>query len=212
VSGESPESLSWEARGRKVSVVDAVCCVYFCAAGKSGLLIAILTGLGMEVLIPDEVVAEAETKRSYGQLATHLGRMKASTTVKILPRLVLEDERTAVLANVARVRGMSLGLSLSSRRDLGEAVVIGHAKHLADSGHEVYVLIDDQGGQVLASGEGLDIITVEMLLLAGVRLGLVPVGKLRSTYESLRPFGAGLPTWKASTLKIDYERWRQASG
>lgn len=91
-------------------------------------------------------------------------------------------------------------------------MVIGHAKHLADSGHEVYVLIDDQGGQVLASGEGLDIITVEMLLLAGVRLGLVPVGKLRSTYESLRPFGAGLPTWKASTLKIDYERWRQASG
>ena len=127
VSGESPESLSWEARGQKVSVVDAVCCVYFCAAGKSGLLIAILTGLGMEVLIPEEVVAEAETKRSYGQLATHLGRLKASTTVKILPRLVREDERTAVLANVARVRGMSLGLSLSSRRDLGEAVVIGHA-------------------------------------------------------------------------------------
>jgi len=110
------------------------------------------------------------------------------------------------------VRGMSVDLALSSRADLGEAVVIGHAKHLADSGHEVYVLIDDQGGQVLASGEGLGIITVEMLLLAGVQLGLLPAGKLKSTYESLRPFGAGLPSWKAGTLKTDYERWRREGG
>lgn len=166
----------------------------------------------MEILIPEEVAAEAESKRSYGQLATHLRRLRASTAVKILPRLVLEDERTAILENVARVRGMSVGLALSSRTDLGEAVVIGHARHLADSGHEVYVLIDDQGGQVLASGEGLEIITVEMLLLAGVRLGLLPVGQLKTTYESLRPFGAGLPTWKASTLKTDYERWRRQPG
>ena len=81
---------------------------------------------------------------------------------------------------------------------------------MADSGHEVRVLIDDQGGQVLASAEGLEIITVEMLLLAAVKLGLLPAGKLPSTYESLRPFGAGLPTWKASTLKSDYESWRRA--
>jgi hypothetical protein len=208
MSGESPELPSSE-EGRRISIVDAVCCVYSCAAGKSGLLIGILTGLGMEILIPEEVAAEAESKRSYGQLATHLRRLKASRTVQILPRLVLEDERTAVLANVARVRGMSMGLALSRRADLGEAVVIGHARHLADSGHEVYVLIDDQGAQVLASGEGLEVITVEMLLLAAVSLGLLPAGKLESTYESLRPFGAGLPTWKASTLKTDYDLWRR---
>jgi hypothetical protein len=212
VSDEGPESPGSDETGRKLSIVDAVCCVYFCAAGKSGLLVAILTGLGMEILIPEEVVAEARNKKIYGQLSTHIQRLQASTKVKILPRLVLEDERSAVLANVSRVRGMSVDLALSSRADLGEAVVIGHAKHLADSGHEVYVLIDDQGGQVLASGEGLGIITVEMLLLAGVQLGLLPAGKLKSTYESLRPFGAGLPSWKAGTLKTDYERWRREGG
>ena len=154
MSGESPELPSSEEMGRKISVVDAVCCVYFCAAGKSGLLIGILKGLGMEILIPEEVTTEAEGKRSYGQLATHLRRLKASRTVQILPRLVLEDERTAILANVARVRGMSIGLALSSRTDLGEAVVIGHAMHLADAGHEVYVLIDDQGARSSHPGKG----------------------------------------------------------
>ena len=211
MSGESFEPIDSEATKtkRKVSVVDAVCCVYFCAAAKSPLLIAILTALDMDILIPEEVVTEAGQK-SFENLATHLARLKASARVKILPRLMLEDERTDVLANVARVRGMSQALAISSRKDLGEAVVIGHAKHLADSGHAVYVLIDDQGGQVLASTEGLEIITVEMLLLAAVKLGLLPAGRLQSTYESLRPFGAGLPTWKASTLKSDYESWRQA--
>ena len=206
----SGEPLDSGTTDRKFSVVDAVCCVYFCAAAKSGLLIAVLTRLDMEILIPEEVATEAGQKKSFEHLATHLARLKASTRVKILPRLVLEDERTDVLANVARVRGMSQALAISSRRDLGEAVVIGHAKHLADSGHHVYVLIDDQGGQVLASAEGLEIITVEMLLLAAVKLELLPVGKLQSTYESLRPFGSGLPTWKASTLKSDYESWRRA--
>jgi len=146
VSDQSSEPLGSEATKakRKVSVVDAVCCVYFCAAAKSSLLIAILTALDMEILIPEEVVTEAGQK-SFENLATHLARLKASARVKILPRLMLEDERTDVLANVARVRGMSQALAISSRKDLGEAVVIGHAKHLADSGHDVYVLIDDQG-------------------------------------------------------------------
>ena len=209
MSGQGPCALDSRTPGRKISVVDAVCCVYFCAAGKSPLLVSILTTLGMEILIPEEVAAEAESKRSYGQLATHMRRLRASTKVTILPRLVLGDERSAVLANVARVRGLSVGLALSRRKDLGEAIVIGHARHLADTGHEVHVLIDDQGGQALADMEGLHVITVEMLLMAAVKLGLVQAGALRSTYESLRPFGAGLPTWNASTLKTDYEQWRR---
>jgi hypothetical protein len=72
---------------------------------------------------------------------------------------------------------------------------------LAEAGHEVYVLIDDQGGQVLASAEGLTVITVEDLLLAAVELDLLGTEKIKATYEALRPFGSGLPSWPASTLK-----------
>jgi hypothetical protein len=85
--------------------------------------------------------------------------------------------------------------------DLGEAVVIGHAKVLADAGHEVYVVIDDQGGQTLASNEGLTILTVEELLIAAVQLDPLHPEKLRKTYEDLIPFGSGLPTWDASIIK-----------
>ncbi len=72
--------------------------------------------------------------------------MRASDRVQILPQLMADDERADVVAIVARVRGTAARLALSTRKDLGEAVVIGHAKHLAEGGHEVYVLIDDQGG------------------------------------------------------------------
>jgi hypothetical protein len=115
-----------------------------------------------------------------------------------------------VVATVARLRGTSTQLALSTSRDLGEVVVIGHAKVLADAGHEVYVVIDDQGGQTLASCEGLTILTVEDLLLAAAQLNLLPPARLRKTYEDLIPFGSGLPTWDASTMKQKYNEWQQS--
>lgn len=105
---------------------------------------------------------------------------------------------------------MSAQLALSTKRDLGEAVVIGHAKVLADAGHEVYVVIDDRGGQVLASNEGLSVLTVEDLLIAAVRLCVLSAERVRRTYEDLIPFGSGLPTWDASTLKQKFAEWRRA--
>lgn len=51
---------------RLISVVDAVCCVYFCAAGKASLLVRIFAELGMEVLIPAEVEREVLNRRRCG--------------------------------------------------------------------------------------------------------------------------------------------------
>jgi hypothetical protein len=101
-------------------------------------------------------------------------------------------------------------LALSASRDLGEAIVIGHPKALSDAGYEVYVVIDDQGGQALATCEGLVILTAEDLLIAAVELGLLAHERLRKTYEDLIPFGSGLPTWDASTMKQKYNEWRQS--
>jgi hypothetical protein len=193
---------------RVISVVDAVCCVYFCAAGKSALLIKILAGLGMEILIPAEVEREVLRKR-MGQVQVQWPRLRTSSRVRVLDELTPDDDRSDVVATVARVRGTSARLALSTSRDLGEAVVIGHAKVLADEGHEVYVVIDDQGGQTLATCEGLAILTVEDLLLAAVQLGLLLPDRLCKTYEDLLPFGSGLPTWDASTLKQRYSEWRR---
>lgn len=194
---------------RLISVVDAVCCVYFCAAGKSSLLLSILVELGMEILIPAEVEREVLGKR-MGQVREQWPRLRSSSRVRVLDELSPTDSRANVVANVVRLRGTSAHLALSTRRDLGEVVVIGHAKVLADAGHEVYVVIDDRGGQTLASNEGLTVLTVEDLLFAAVQLGLVPSDKLRRTYEDLIPFGSGLCTWDASALKQKLAAWRRS--
>jgi len=203
--GNKPETVP----ARLISVVDAVCCVYFCAAGKYSLLISILVGLGMEILIPAEVEREVLRKR-MGQVQDQWPRLRSSSRVQILEELTPTDSRSGVVATVARLRGTSAQLALSVSRDLGEAVVIGHAKVLADAGHEVYVVIDDQGGQTLASCEGLTILTVEDLLVAAVQLGLLAPKRLRKTYEDLIPFGGGLPTWDASTMKQKYNEWQHS--
>lgn len=92
---------------RVISVVDAVCCVYFCAAGKSALLTSILVELGMEILIPAEVEREVQRKR-MGQVQAHWPRMRASSRVRILDELTPDDDRSNVVATVARVRGTSV--------------------------------------------------------------------------------------------------------
>lgn len=208
-NNDNEDGASGTASTRLISVVDAVCCVYFCAAGKSSLLLRILVELGMEILIPAEVEREVLGKR-MGQIKDQWPRLRSSSRVKILDELTATDVRVSAVANVARLRGTSVQLALSARRDLGEAVVVGHAKVLADAGHEVYVVIDDQGGQTLASNEGLTVLTVEDLLIAAVQLGLLPFERLRKTYEDLIPFGSGLPTWSASALKQKYNEWRRS--
>lgn len=194
---------------RPISIIDAVCCVYFCAAGNSRLLIAILTTLGMEILIPAEVETEVLGKKSCGQLVEHWPKLKASGRVRVLERLTVEDDRSDIVGHVARIRGMSARLALSHRKDLGEAVVLGHAKYLTEQGHKVYVLIDDQGGQALAALEQIEVMTVEDLLLTAVKLDLLPSARLKKTYDNFRQFGSGLPTWNASQMKVDYTAWKQ---
>jgi hypothetical protein len=124
--GNAGGSASEAASTRLISVVDAVCCVYFYAAGKSSLLIRILSELGMEILIPAEVEREVLGKR-LGQVKDQWPRLRSSSRVQILDELTATDIRADVVANVARLRGTSAQLALSTRRDLGEAVVIGHA-------------------------------------------------------------------------------------
>jgi hypothetical protein len=196
---------------KPISIVDAVCCVHFCAAGKSSLLVDTLKALNMEILIPAEVETEVLRKRNLGCLATQWPRMRASQHVRILDELDLSGAQPQVVAQVARIRGIAASLALSRPKDLGEAVVLGHAAHLAAQGHDVYVVIDDQGGQQLAAAENVQILTLEDVLFAAFQLGLVDASGLRTTYQAMIPFGSGLPTWKASFLKRTYDDHRRRS-
>lgn len=148
--------------------------------------------------------------KQLGAVQVHWPRMRASARVKILGPLDPDDKQSVVMARLVEVRRMSARLSVTRSRDLGEAVVIAPARVLADEGHQVWVVIDDQRGKALASTHDLAVLAVEDLLLAAVRLGLLAPERLRKTYEDLIPFGSGLPTWDASSLKRQFRDWRRA--
>jgi hypothetical protein len=120
VTDSSEDEDNASAPARRISVVDAVCCVYFCAAGKYSLLLGILARLGMEILIPAEVEREVLRKR-MGQVQAQWPRLRSSSQVQILDELTIADSRSDVVATVVRLRGTStqrtIGNSIRRNRD-----------------------------------------------------------------------------------------------
>lgn len=82
-----------------VAILDAVCCVQFCAAGKDGLLLALLIRLNWEIQVPGEVDVEVRANvLKYPALTTRWKRLTANDRVTILPPL---DATARVIAAVA---------------------------------------------------------------------------------------------------------------
>jgi len=189
-----------------VAVLDAVCCVQFCAAKRHRLFLTLLVELGWQVLVPGEVDKEVRDKRfSYPDLADTWPRFTRSDRVQILDVIELHrPDQAAVRNTVARLRGTSAALALKQSNHLGEHIVVGHARVMQDQGQDVSVLIDDGDAQDMAASEGLDVVDMEHLLLFG-HLQKVPDldsrAKVRKVYEDLLPFGGSLVSWEKSWLR-----------
>jgi hypothetical protein len=189
-----------------VAVLDAVCCVQFCAARRHRLLLTLLVELGWEIYIPGEVDAEVRgKKRQYADLAESWQRFTVSDRVHVLDVIELSrPDQAAVRDTVARLRGTTAALALGMRNHLGEHIVVGHATVLRDAGRDVTVLIDDGDAQQLAEDEGLQVVDMESLLLFGHRRGLADLDtkvKVKRVYESLLPFGGSLVPWASCWLR-----------
>lgn len=194
-----------------VALLDAVCGVQFCAAGKHGLLLGILTRLNWEILVPAEVSEEVLGKQmKYPSVAVPWRRFIAHDRVRVLEAITIDrEDQAAVRDNVARLRGTSAALALGTSKDLGEHVVIGHGIVLRDAGRRVFVLIDEQAGSDLADAENLATIDMERLLLLGYELridGLETKAKVKAVYTSLLPFGGSLVSWPQSRLRQELAR------
>lgn len=194
------------AGSQPVALIDAVCCVHFCAAGKDRLLLRLLSELHWEILVPEEVSKEVlGNVARYPTVRVAWKRFIASDRVRLLPIIELYDEGQApVRDKVAELRGTSAALALSERKDLGEHLVVGHAAVMKAAGRRVFVLMDDLAGQSLATGQRLDVVDMERLLELGHRLGLSDLdtkAKVRTAYSSLVPYGSSLVGWDQSRLK-----------
>ncbi|WP_299530669.1 hypothetical protein [uncultured Streptomyces sp.] len=107
------------------------------------------------------------------------------------------------------MRGRPLEEALREPKDLGEAVVVAHGVHHRDQGHEVLVAIDGQGGQAMAAGHDLRVITVEDVMELAVGFGTFGTeGELKSAYGKLRRFGDGLMPYGATTSPMAFKGWR----
>jgi hypothetical protein len=199
-----------------VALLDAVCCVHFCAAGKHGLLLSLLTAMNWKICVPGEVSNEVLGKaRKYPTLATPWKKFIAHDRVHVLDVIDLDrDDQAAVREKVAELRGTTAALALSQRADLGEHIVVAQGVVLREEGRQVFVLIDDQAGQELAAGQELDLIDVEQLLLLGHMLRLPELdthAKVKAVYNQLVPYGLSLVSWPQSRLPAELAKLQRPS-
>lgn len=210
---ETGEEASPELR-EPVCILDAVICVHFVGANLHALLVEVLRQAELVLLVPQEVCDEVAGKdRKYAGLKLRWRRLTNSRHVRILPALQAQSAPPRVVEVFEDVRGRQLEDALSERKDLGEAVVVAHGVHYQDLGHEVLVAIDDRGGQALAAGRDLAVITMEEVLEMAVEFGKFSTeGQLKKDYEKLRRFGEGLPPYGYTSLSARFKKWhsRQA--
>lgn len=198
-----------EPDGRQLAAfLDAVCCIQFHSAGKTGLLLKILLALNWEIHVPFEVDAEVRRGQARATLV-QWNRFTASDHVKVLDQLDINPTSDAVALRVrrvfAQVRGTDLALAVSTSKHRGEAAVIAYARVYQDSGRAVVVLIDDDAAAAQAHDEyQLTVISMEDLLLLGHQSGVVELetkAKVKQVYEQLEPFGGSLVSWPKCELR-----------
>ncbi len=161
------------------------------------------------LLVPREVANEIEDKSSGVKKFARAGRLfnglVRDSKFEILESDAHNDE---VLVRAIKLVSRLPPTSLLTRRrkDLGETMVVAHAIKLRDAGMEVTLVIDDQGGKVLAKTHGFETIGTIRILALAAKAGRADRSEIKKIYERLRPSNGaepmddGLPHWNNSGL------------
>jgi hypothetical protein len=191
-------------------VLDAVICVHFAGANLQRLLVDVLREARLVLMVPQEVHEEVLGKaRKYPGLGQRWLRLTGGEHVRILPALQAATASPRVVEVLEEVRGLQFEQALRRPEDLGEAVVVAHGVEFQERGHEVYVAIDDQGGQASAALYGLTVLTMEQVLELAVAFGrFTTEGDLKAAYAKLRAYGDGLVEYHRTALPVAYKAWR----
>lgn len=198
-------------------IIDAGPSLNFFAINKERLLFAQVGALHM----PETVRAEILWKSREPRFSA------ASTVIRKLPeRLlgILPDDATPELDAVAqRIAQMPMTDRRKQAKDLGELMVVAHAVVLAEAGHDVTVLIDDQAGRQIAESEkrrlrrlkdnrrpvgSLTIAGTITILMGAARNGDIPnAAEMRSLYGRMRRLDDGLvPLESTGLLELAMQR------
>lgn len=130
-------------------LLDAGPTLNFLAVGQQGVLISVAAKGGLQLTVPARVDVEVLGMCKDPRFA----KTPAQATwrkLKIAGRVVVvPDELTTTVFTeaVTRISGVPARERVKTRRSLGEIMVLAHASSLAQSGTNVFVLLDDGDGR-----------------------------------------------------------------
>lgn len=180
-----------------ITIIDAGPSLNFFSIGRAGLLLGVLESISARIALPEDV--DDEIRRKAGGVPRFSKSAGALDWALKSDRLLRLDSRSGqdieLDKNVARIVGVPFERRPQRGKDLGEMMVIAHAKTLQGQGKNVIVLIDDGGGQQLAANHQVAYITTIRILQVAARLGLIQNwGEMRELYMKMEPLDDGLPT------------------
>lgn len=184
-------------------LLDAGPSLNFFGSGHQELLFRAAEAISSDLQMPEVVRTEVEGKsisdERFQQAQKRLGHAIDAGTVQILSDgqgadgLLARFASEAQLKLAKRSRGPGGPLAL---KDLGEAMVIAHARMLGSQGVTVRVMIDEWRAQEVAREYGLALLSTETVLLKAAKLGLVEnPGSMKKIWEKLRTLDNGLIHW-----------------
>jgi hypothetical protein len=192
-------------------IIDAGPALNFLSIHKERLLIGVLGRLSAPEIVQDEVFRKSRQDQRFRD-AEQVWRRLTPNWMQILP-----DDHTAELAAVVhRISGLPMRQRFQRSKDLGETMVIAHAVVIAESGADVFVLIDDGAGaktatmeinrlqRLRAQGRAVGTIrlvsTPTVLARAAGTAQLPTKADMREIYARLRGLDDGLPPMEATNL------------
>lgn len=184
-------------------IIDAGPGLNFFALNRERLLISVLGPLSTPETVHGEILRKARTDQRFANAEAVLKRLGT----KYL-ELLSDDITDELSAAVNRICGMPMADRLTTRKDLGELMVISHATVAAESGLDVVVLIDEINGAQLAGSEqrrldrlrgqdqgvgSMKLVNTATVLAAAAGTNHIPDrGAMRDLYSRMRKLDDGL--------------------
>lgn len=136
-------------------LLDAGPALNFLAVGQQNVLIQLAVTHNLQLVTPERVDAEVEGMAGNGRFERTRALSTWRTLVSTSRVKVLSDDLVSVefTEAVTRISGRPADERIRSRASLGEIMVLAHASTYAQSGEEVFVLLDESDGRQRALAE-----------------------------------------------------------
>lgn len=198
-------------------IIDAGPAINFLATKNQRILIAAIGGpFQAPEAVKDELMRKAEQQQRFAPAKREWKKIEKNW-IKLLPAT-----QTPTLDRIARTLTRNpLPRLPSLAKDLGETYVVVHATEQALDGHQVFVIIDDEGGRILTtraqnylhaqrqvhSGVGsIGLITTVSILRGQSRTPRIPdKPTMKRIYAQLQTVDSGLAS--ISTTDLLTNRW-----